>query len=70
MGADVTRPWERKPRAIAQQSRTPRWTKHLMGFAHHAAEMSKDLSTKVGCAVIGPNNEVRTTGFNGPAPRP
>lgn len=64
MGIEV-RPWDKLPVETEQKSRTPRWTEYLMGFAHHAAKMSKDLSTKVGCAVIGPNNEVRATGYNG-----
>lgn len=41
------------------------WPKYLMGFANHAAQKSKD-STKVGAVLVGPNNEVLLTGFNGP----
>lgn len=41
------------------------WDEYLMGFAHHAALKSKD-STKVGAVLVGPNNEVLLTGFNGP----
>lgn len=41
------------------------WREYHMGFAEHAARKSKD-TTKVGCAVVGPTNEVRMTGFNGP----
>lgn len=41
------------------------WTTYLMGFASHAAQKSKD-STKVGAVLVGPNNEVLLTGFNGP----
>ncbi len=41
------------------------WTEYLMGFARHAAVKSKD-STKVGAALVGPDREVRLTGFNGP----
>jgi dCMP deaminase len=49
----------------SKPERSKRWTDHLMGFARHAATMSKDPSTQVGCVVIGPNNEVRSTGYNG-----
>lgn len=41
------------------------WDVYLYGFAEHAAGKSKD-STKVGAALVGPGNEVRITGFNGP----
>lgn len=41
------------------------WPEYLMGFARHAALKSKD-STKVGAVLIGPNNEVLLTGYNGP----
>ncbi|WP_299913613.1 dCMP deaminase family protein [uncultured Paracoccus sp.] len=41
------------------------WSDYLMGFAEHAARKSKD-STKVGAVLVGPNNEVLLTGFNGP----
>lgn len=41
------------------------WDEYLLGFAEHAATKSKD-STQVGAVLVGPNNEVRLTGFNGP----
>lgn len=41
------------------------WPHYLMGFAAHAATKSKD-STQVGAALVGPNREVRLTGYNGP----
>lgn len=41
------------------------WPTYLMGFAQHAARKSKD-STQVGAALVGPEGEVRLTGFNGP----
>lgn len=42
------------------------WDEYFLGFAQHAATKSKD-TTKVGAALIGPEGEVRLTGFNGPA---
>jgi dCMP deaminase len=43
-----------------------KWDKYLMGFAEHAATMSKD-STQVGAVIAGTGtNEIRSTGFNGP----
>ncbi len=41
------------------------WDQYLLGFAEHAAKKSKD-STKVGAVLVGPNREVRLSGFNGP----
>ncbi len=41
------------------------WTEYYMGFALHAAQKSKD-STKVGAALVGPDGEIRLTGYNGP----
>ncbi len=41
------------------------WTDYYLGFARHAATKSKD-STKVGAVLVGPDGEIRLTGFNGP----
>lgn len=38
---------------------------YLYGFAAHAAKKSKD-STQVGAVLVGPDGEVRLTGYNGP----
>ena len=41
------------------------WAIHHAGTAAHTATKSKDRSTKVGAVIIGPDEEVRSTGFNG-----
>ncbi len=41
------------------------WTEYYMGFARHAALKSKD-STQVGAVLVGPEGEIRLTGYNGP----
>lgn len=41
------------------------WPTYWMGFAQHAALKSKD-STQVGAVLVGPEGEIRLTGFNGP----
>jgi dCMP deaminase len=41
------------------------WDDYFLRMAGLVAEKSKDRSTKVGCVLVGPNNEVRSTGFNG-----
>ncbi len=42
-----------------------KWHSHFMKRASLASEMSKDPSTKVGAVIIGPNREVRSSGYNG-----
>lgn len=41
------------------------WAEYYYGFAKHAALKSKD-STQVGAILVGPDGEIRLTGFNGP----
>jgi dCMP deaminase len=38
---------------------------YFMSLAVTVSAASKDRSTKVGCVVVGPDNEIRSTGFNG-----
>lgn len=42
-----------------------KWDKRFMELARHIGQWSKDRSRQVGCVIVGPNNEVRATGFNG-----
>lgn len=41
------------------------WDQYFVEMAQLVAKKSKDRSTKVGCVIVGPNREVRTTGYNG-----
>jgi dCMP deaminase len=41
------------------------WDRRFLELAAHIATWSKDPSTHVGCVVVGPDREVRSTGFNG-----
>ena len=41
------------------------WNERFLNLATHISKWSKDPSTKVGCVVVGPDNEIRSTGFNG-----
>lgn len=41
------------------------WDEFFMNLAAATALKSKDPSTKVGCVIVGPDNEVRSLGFNG-----
>lgn len=42
-----------------------RWDDHFLRLTVEHARMSKDPSTKVGAVIIGPDREIRSTGFNG-----
>jgi dCMP deaminase len=41
------------------------WDGRFLRLALHIAQWSKDPSTQVGCVVVGPDREIRSTGFNG-----
>jgi dCMP deaminase len=41
------------------------WDSYFFRMAELVASKSKDRSTKVGAVIVGPDNEVRSTGFNG-----
>jgi len=42
-----------------------KWDKRFMQLAEQISLWSKDQSTKVGCVIVGENNEIRSTGYNG-----
>ena len=42
-----------------------KWDEYYIKLAMLVATKSKDPSTKVGCVIVGPDNEIRSTGFNG-----
>lgn len=41
------------------------WDARFMGLAQFVGSWSKDRSTKVGCVIVGPSNEIRAVGYNG-----
>lgn len=41
------------------------WNQYFMSMSYFVAMKSKDPSTKIGAVVVGPDNEVRSTGYNG-----
>lgn len=41
------------------------WGEYLLKLAFTVSEKSKDPSVKVGCVIVGPSREIRSTGFNG-----
>lgn len=50
---------------MIEQREATSWDLHLINMAQFVAQKSKDPSTKVGAVVVGPGNEILTTGFNG-----
>ena len=42
-----------------------KWNQRFMAMAKHVATWSKDPSTQVGCIIVGPKKEIRSTGYNG-----
>lgn len=42
-----------------------RWDRHFLQLCVDTARMSRDPSTRVGAVIVGPDREVRSTGFNG-----
>jgi dCMP deaminase len=41
------------------------WDKRFMDLALQIGQWSKDRSRQVGCVIVGKDNEIRATGFNG-----
>jgi dCMP deaminase len=41
------------------------WSRYFMTMAYLVSVKSKDPSTKVGAVIVGPDNEIRSTGYNG-----
>ncbi len=41
------------------------WDKYFMELARLVASKSKDESVKVGVVIVGPDHEIRSTGYNG-----
>lgn len=42
-----------------------KWDTRFLALAKFFASWSKDPSTQVGCVIVGPDREIRATGFNG-----
>jgi len=43
----------------------PDWDSYFMSMAYLVAMKSKDNSTHIGAVVVGPDKEIRSTGYNG-----
>ena len=49
---------------IERKTPRPTWDEYFMSMAYLVASRSKDKSTHVGAVIVGPNNEIKSTGYN------
>src|SRR4051794_38843117 len=42
----------------------PTWDQYYLDICKVVASRSKDPNTQIGCVIIGPNREIRSTGYN------
>src|SRR4051794_36949338 len=42
----------------------PSWDQYYLDICKVVATRSKDPNTQIGCVIIGPNHEIRSTGYN------
>jgi len=45
-------------------SALPNWDEYYLDICKVVAARSKDPNTKLGCVIVGPAHEIRTTGYN------
>ncbi len=51
--------------SIELKQREKSWDTYFINMAMHVATKSKDRSTVVGAIIVGPDHEIRSTGYNG-----
>lgn len=49
----------------SDELRDRKWDERFMLLAHHLAHWSIEQGRRVGTVVVGPDNEIRSTGYNG-----
>jgi len=42
----------------------PSWDQYYLEICKVVAARSKDPNTQIGCVIVGPNHEIRSTGYN------
>lgn len=47
------------------QNNRPSWDESFLEVAQAISKRSDDLTTHVGCVIVGPDHEIRSTGYNG-----
>lgn len=58
--------WKRMSRKkLRKESRSSlTWPEYFFGMMESVRAKSKDIDTQFGCIITGPDNEIRTTGYN------
>jgi len=49
---------------VPQPRQLPSWDSYYLEICKVVAARSKDPNTQIGCVVVGPAHEIRTTGYN------
>jgi dCMP deaminase len=44
--------------------KVPSWDAYYLGICRYVAARSKDPNTQIGCVIVGPAHEIRSTGYN------
>jgi len=52
-------------RCACTNERQLKWDRRFLDVARLFSTWSKDPSTRIGCVIVGPNLEIRSTGYNG-----
>jgi dCMP deaminase len=50
---------------VSQPQPMNSWDKYFFAIVEAVSKKSKDPDTKVGCVIVGPEYEIRSTGYNG-----
>ena len=50
--------------AESTERSVPSWDEYYLTICHHVASRSKDPNTQLGCVIVGPAHEIRSTGYN------
>src|SRR3974390_2428851 len=59
-----------KPRGLPENEKQmqvrviPGWDQYYLQICQVVAARSKDPNTQIGCVIVGPNHEIRSTGYN------
>jgi len=48
----------------AAPRKVPSWDAYYLGICRMVAARSKDPNTQIGCVIVGPSHEIRSTGYN------
>ncbi len=52
------------PAAPVQAKEVPNWDAYYLNVCRVVATRSKDPATQIGCVIVGPAHEIRSTGYN------